>query len=69
MAAGKGRRVSFGAGDWSPESMQAILLSIYKNEAKKIPEVYRTYQKAADEFAELPSLKAVRMRWKKIQKL
>ena len=34
-----------------------------------IPEVYRTYQRAADEFAVLPSLKAVRMRWKKIQKL
>ena len=36
MAEGKGRRVSFGAGDWSPESMQAILLNIYKNPEKKI---------------------------------
>jgi hypothetical protein len=36
MAGEKGRRVSSGAGNWSPESMQAILLNIYENSAKII---------------------------------
>ena len=36
MAEEKGRRVSLVASDWSPESMQAILLNIYENSAKII---------------------------------